>query len=102
MTTATWKQKLKALEPCPEAYRWACQFRTLRQAWRACEDGNWMCWLLEKCNEHDMGGACNQTVKWGNGACNCRDHAVNGFWKSFRLADAYIILDFMPDPPELP
>ncbi len=96
----TWKEKLKALRPCPEAYKWACQYSTLRQAWRACERGDWMGWLM--------------------GVCEVDEYTIEATWVAFewcgqdpyyvgpkyigqhRLVRAYIILDFMPDPPELP
>ena len=29
-----WKAKLKALGPCPEAYKWAIKHKTFREAWR--------------------------------------------------------------------
>ena len=92
----TWKEKLRALEPCPEAYRWACQYTTLRQAWRACERGEWMRWLLVSC-----GGLFNDEIY------DCVALTEREPWRGMAsgensLQNAYIILDFMPDPPELP
>ncbi len=83
--TARWKEQLRALHPCPEAYRWACGFNTLQEAWRACENGEWMGWLLTVTHEEDVLCAVTKTTYWGmdDGRCNCVDH-------------------FMPDPPELP
>ena len=89
----TWKEKLKALGPCPEAYKWACQYSTLRQAWRACERGDWMEWLLYGCDEEDTVRAVLETFHWTD-----MFHPIS----ELQLQDAYIILDFMPDPPELP
>jgi hypothetical protein len=92
----TWKQQLKALRPCPEAYKWACQFTTYRQAWRACEDGYWMRWLVRQCEgkESDMYQAMGVVVEWG--------WLTNRPFGFDALCDAYCVLDFMPDPPELP
>ncbi len=89
----TWKQKLKALDPCPEAYRWACRYTTLRQAWRACERGDWMGWLARECGELEcMNATWIVMDDWGF-LDNTRE---------WNLVRAYIILDFMPDPPVLP
>ena len=88
-----WKVRLKALGPCPEAYRWACQFKTLRQAWRRCERGDWMQWLLYWC-DRDMRGAVSEVTSWGLVSYTPA--------REDRLCTAYIILDFMPDPPKLP
>ncbi len=89
-----WKAKLKAIGPCPEAYRWACRFRTFREAWRMCEDGEWMAWLIDKCETGDMLCAIEEVVTWG--------HLVETTFRDDNLCDAYCILDFMPDPPRLP
>ena len=48
---ADWKAKLKALGPCAEAYRWACRYKTFREAWRMCERGDWMWWLMSQGDE---------------------------------------------------
>ena len=90
----TWKEKLKALHPCPEAYRWACQYKTFRQAWRACEDGGWMWWLVSECNP-GAGGEMDDVL------CEIDGWGVLD-WREEMLQEAYIILDFMPDPPVLP
>ena len=92
----TWKEKLKALKPCPEAYRWACQYSTLRQAWRACEEGEWMMWLVGSCEgwQSDTFEALLVAIRWG-----CRP---GNDWVDETLCDAYCVFDFMPDPPELP
>ncbi len=91
-----WKAKLKALDPCPEAYRWAIRHKTLKEAWRMCERGDWMDWLLWACDVTTEGdpqvfGAIG--ASWEGGI-------IPG--PEFALQDAYIILDFMPDPPTLP
>ena len=90
----TWKQKLKALGPCPEAYKWACQYTTFRQAWRACEMYEWMYWLLCNANEDSVAEALTVAVLWGF------DPDAPAHEDS--LCDAYCVLDFMPDPPVLP
>lgn len=86
-----WKNQLKALHPCPEAYRWACQYTTLRQAWRACERRDWMAWLVRMSggNDHDLYAAID--IGYDKG-CPSEEEL---------LQDAYIILDFMPNPPVL-
>ena len=91
----TWKAKLKALGPCPEAYKWACQYNTLRQAWRACERGDWMRWLLVELGNYQE--ELNATVE-----VYCEWIELDYDTREEDLVDAYIILDFMPDPPELP
>ena len=90
-----WKAKLKALGPCPEAYKWACQYNTLRQAWRACEDADDMLWLLEECDydaTREIYNVLSEVRAWGG-----RDP-----FEEEVLRDAYMILDFMPEPPTLP
>ena len=91
---ADWKAKLKALHPCPEAYRWAIKHRTLRQAWLRCELGEWMTWLLLECDYGEVADAAWEVRDWGRrDDLSCIDE---------NLVEAYIILDFMPDPPTLP
>ena len=88
-----WKAKLKALGPCPEAYRWANKHKTFREAWRMCENGEWMSWLLSMCDENEALAASWQVLQWcGGGDC----------FREEPLRIACIILDFMPDPPRLP
>ena len=89
-----WKAKLKALSPCPEAYRWAIKHKTLREAWRMCERGDWMEWLLYWCNEREVWRATIEATTWGL----IFDVPPLGDV----LCNAYIILDFMPNPPRLP
>ena len=96
-----WKAKLKALEPCPEAYRWACQFKTLREAWRMCEWSDWMYWLWEVCGDpkQHLGGILDEVLLWGEDD--------DSYWnlrliEGAQLFETYVILDFMPDPPRLP
>lgn len=94
-----WKAKLKALGPCPEAYRWAIKYKTLREAWRMCERSHWMYWLWERCGDRevDLGGILDEVLEWGkNGLLTL------SFTENAELFEAYIILDFMPDPPRLP
>ena len=94
-----WKAKLKALGPCPEAYRWAIKHKTLREAWRMCERSDWMYWLWDVCGDRkcDLGGILDAVLRWGE----------NDLWELYFSDDAclfetYIILDFMPDSPRLP
>jgi hypothetical protein len=88
-----WKAKLKALHPCPEAYRWAIKHKTLREAWRMCEKRSWMTWLIEQCEGVDVMSAVYD-VLYGF------DSAIP--YDEGSLQDTYTILDFMPDPPRLP
>jgi hypothetical protein len=93
-----WKAKLKALGPCPEAYRWACQFKTLWEAWRMCERGDWMWWLLDKTDYRtaaEISCVLDEVEMW----CELDTY---GSYAQVSLREAYIILDFMPDPPKLP
>lgn len=39
---------LRKLDACPEAVAFAGKFATSQQAWDACEQGDWMLWLLGK------------------------------------------------------
>lgn len=39
--------KLRAMKACAPALRWIGD-RTIEQAWRECEHGGWMCWLLRR------------------------------------------------------
>ena len=86
-----WKARLKALRPCPEAYRWAIKHKTLREAWRMCEERAWMAWLLKACGDTTPIYGILELFP-----------ASESNWKQESLQDAYIILDFMPDPPRLP
>ena len=42
---------------CPEALKWAKNYRTFWEAWRACHEWTWMMWWLDKCGliDHDDG-----------------------------------------------
>ena len=96
MTKNDWKARLKGLEPCPDAYEWACQFKTFRQAWRMCERGDWMLWLIDEIDREaadEMETILIEIAFWSDNE--------DGFREGL-LREAYIILDFMPDPPELP
>ena len=96
MARNDWKARLKALDPCPKAYRWAVKHKTLRQAWRMCEDYEWMEWLLRECDWDEVVDAVEETMQW-----EWEDYPAFSF-REETLQDAYICLDFMPDPPELP
>ncbi len=48
MVTVTWIVPLKKLRPCSDAVEWAKTFGALDDAWKACERGDWMLWLLGK------------------------------------------------------
>ena len=90
-----WKAKLKALHPCPEAYRWAVKHKTLREAWRMCEEITWMWWLLEVTDYsylREMDDTLNEVAMWGD---------LDDFHET-SLREACVLLDFMPDPPTLP
>ena len=41
-----WSNKLLALDACQEAIDWAKRQPTLVRAWKNCERGDWMLWLL--------------------------------------------------------
>lgn len=41
--------ELKRLHACEEAIRW-CGSRTLKQAWKECQRGDWMVWYLRNTN----------------------------------------------------
>ena len=56
-----WKAKLKALGPCPQAYRWAIKHKTLREAWIMCEKFEWMDWLIGKCQDWEVVRAVQET-----------------------------------------
>ena len=91
-----WKARLKALGPCPEAYRWAIKHKTFRPAGRSCEDGNWMWWLIDQKDPNgswEMDDLLIEVGNWGD-----REDDVS----EASLREASIILDFMPDPPCLP
>lgn len=97
MARNDWRARLKALDPCPEAYQWAVKHRTLREAWRMCEDFDWMRWLLLECGDnyaYDVVDAIDETTgdPWESPSS----------YSEVALQDAYICLDFMPDPPTLP
>ncbi len=40
--------RLKQFSPCPEALAWAADYKSPAKAWRECQDGSWMLWLLGK------------------------------------------------------
>ena len=90
-----WKAKLKALGPCPEAYEWAIKHKTLREAWRMCERGDWMNWLLYLCERDVWRAILAANLEWGG-------YHPQASYQENTLCDAYIILDFMPSPPRLP
>ncbi len=103
-----WKARLKALGPCPEAYRWAIKHKTLREAWRMCERADWMRWMVWNCEREQMQsdtyqmmlaiGRLGNTVL-SNLAPSCFARFADREWD---LCTAYMFLDFMPDPPRLP
>ncbi len=43
-----WTDALKSMQPCPEAVEWAKGYKSLEEAWAACERGDHMLWLLGK------------------------------------------------------
>ena len=38
--------RIKHLRPCGNALTWAAGYTSAAKAWRECEDGSWMLWLL--------------------------------------------------------
>ena len=44
--TAHWTDELRDLHACSEAVKWAKDYRTATAAWKACERGDWMLWLV--------------------------------------------------------
>lgn len=42
--------RIKHLSPCPEAADWAEHQTSPTAAWRSCERGDWMLWLLGSLN----------------------------------------------------
>ena len=96
-----WKAKLKALGPCPEAYRWAIKHKTLREAWRMCERTDWMRWMVTQC---EGGWGCKMyltLLRVGDLARPRGDTRPNAY-EEYDLQNTYMYLDFMPDPPRLP
>jgi len=43
-----WHRQLAKLNPCKPAVRWARQFDTYEEAWRACENDGWLLWLINQ------------------------------------------------------
>ena len=97
-----WKARLKALGPCSEAYRWAIKHKTLREAWRMCEHWDWMEWLLAECEPDNK--VLDEVLDSIRETRTSPWLIWDEVWTSDELSlqDAYICLDFMPDPPELP
>ena len=91
-----WKARLKALRPCPEAYGWAIEHKTLREAWRMCERADWMRWMVWNCEREQMQSDTYQMMlaigRLGNTVLD----------REWDLCTTYMFLDFMPDPPRLP
>jgi hypothetical protein len=55
------QRQLKALGACEPSITWAGQFSTAREAWNACEHGQWMRWLILKYSKSaydSMGDEC--------------------------------------------
>ena len=48
MDRPLWINKLNALQPCPEAMKYALTHKTLASAWAKCERAEWMLWLIGK------------------------------------------------------
>ena len=46
-----WTAKLRRLGACEEAVAWAQNYTSLGLAWKACERGDWMLWLLDRFSE---------------------------------------------------
>ena len=43
-----WHEKLKEINACNDAQKWAKDYTTIDTAWAACERGDWMLWLIGK------------------------------------------------------
>ena len=43
-----WTEKLEKIGACQEAVEWAFKQKSLAEAWKNCEKGNWMLWLAGK------------------------------------------------------
>lgn len=43
------KEQLEEIGACPEAIIWTSQFTNLQKAWDQCKRGDWMLWLLGRC-----------------------------------------------------
>jgi len=48
MTKGHWTQALLDLGACPDAVVWARRYPNLSSAWKACENGDWMLWLIDE------------------------------------------------------
>ena len=43
-----WREYLETLSPCISASMWVAQFATAQEAWEACDEPEWMVWLLHR------------------------------------------------------
>ena len=63
-----WTEKLEKIGACQEAVEWAFKQKSLAEAWKNCEKGNWMLWLAGKFS----GPSCDQRRrKLVLAACEC-------------------------------
>jgi|WetSurSiteA1Bulk_404760.scaffolds.fasta_scaffold00038_47 hypothetical protein len=42
-----WSEDLKRIAACPEAIRWCKHKKSFLEAWKTCENGDWLYWYLE-------------------------------------------------------
>ena len=60
--------KLEKVGACTEAIHWCSHFPTLQEAWKNCERGDWMLWLVGKLSGEPGGDARKKLVLT---ACQC-------------------------------
>jgi hypothetical protein len=77
------QKSLLALGACSQAIEWAASFRSLAAAWRACERGNWMCWLVGRVSgepgsaaRQRLGLLLRETVTFADLAADAADAAA--------------------------
>jgi hypothetical protein len=54
---------LRSINACPGAIHFASRYKTLLQAWKACEEIDWMIWLLEKTEYPGVIKLTNEVMK---------------------------------------
>ena len=63
-----WTEKLEKIGACQEAVEWAFEQKSLAEAWKNCEKGNWMLWLAGKFSGPSGGQRRRKLVL---AACEC-------------------------------
>jgi hypothetical protein len=77
---STLARHLKAIGACEEAVLWAKDFKTLRAAWKVCEQGDWMLWLCANMDGKKGWPTRQQTVLV---ACDCAELALPIYEKKY-------------------